>query len=84
MTTNTDIQAAIWWRRLCEVTDRLFVCGDLPMNPHGFRQMLDEWVKAGITHIVDLRGEANDSNRVADRATHIKYFWLGTHDSGDS
>ena len=84
MNTNTDIQAAIWWRRLCEVTDRLFVCGDLPMNPHGFRQMLDEWVKAGITHIVDLRGEANDSNRVADRAPHIKYFWLGTHDSGGS
>ena len=59
MNTNTDIQAAIWWRRLCEVTDRLFVCGDLPMNPHGVRQILEEWVQAGVTHIVGLRGAAN-------------------------
>lgn len=44
--------------------------------------MLDEWLKAGITHIVDLRGEADDTTNVARVAPHINYTWLGTHDAG--
>ena len=82
---TTEIQPANWWRRLCEVTDRLFVCGDLPhlqSDPDGFHRVLDEWVMAGITHIVDLRGEACDADDVARHAPHITYTWLGTHDSG--
>ena len=82
---TTDIQPASWWRRLCEVTDRLFVCGDvphLPSDPDGFHRVLGEWVDAGITHIVDLRGEACDADNVARFAPHIDYVWLGTHDAG--
>ncbi len=81
----TEIQPANWWRRLCEVTDHLFVCGDLPhlqSDPDGFHRVLDEWVTAGITHIVDLRGEACDADDVARHAPHIVYTWLGTHDLG--
>ena len=82
---TTDIQPASWWRHLCEVTDRLFVCGDLPhlpSDPDGFHRVLGEWVAAGITHIVDLRGEACDADNVARFAPHIDYVWLGTHDAG--
>jgi hypothetical protein len=63
----------------------MFVCGDLPflhLDPEGFRRVLAEWVDAGITHIVDLRGEANDTVDVARVAPHIEYVWLGTHDAG--
>ena len=82
---TTEIQPASWWRRLCEVTDRLFVCGDLPhlqSDPDGFHRVLDEWVMAGITHIVDLRGEACDADDVARHAPDIAYTWCGTHDAG--
>ena len=82
---TTEIQPASWWRRLCEVTDRLFVCGALPhlqSDPDGFHRGLDEWVMAGITHIVDLRGEACDADDVARHAPDIGYTWRGTHDAG--
>jgi|TARA_B100001105_G_scaffold198178_1_gene161955 hypothetical protein len=82
---TTEVQPAGWWRRLCEVTDRLFVCGDLPhlqSDPDGFHRVLGDWVMAGITHIVDLRGEANDTTDVARFAPQIDYTWLGTHDAG--
>ena len=71
-----------WWRRLCEVTDRLFLCGDLPHDQSGFSRMLQEWVDAGITHIVDLRGEWSDESRVAAEQPQITYAWMGTHDNG--
>jgi len=38
-TAQPEFQPALWWRYLSEVTDRLFVCGDLShhsMNPTGF------------------------------------------------
>lgn len=85
MNPTNEFNPGSWWRRLCEVTDRLFVCGDLPflhLDPEGFRRVLAEWVDAGITHIVDLRGEANDTVDVALVAPHIEYVWLGTHDAG--
>ena len=85
MNPTNEFNPGSWWRRLCEVTDRLFVCGDLPrlhVDPEGFRRVLAEWVDAGITHIVDLRGEANDTVDVALVAPHIEYVWLGTHDAG--
>ena len=82
MTKTTELRPASWWRRLCQVTDRLFICGDLPHDPDGFRRMLQEWVDAGITHIVDVRGEWSDESRVADKHPHISYAWLPTHDNG--
>ena len=79
---NAALQPASWWRRLCEVTDRLYVCGDLPQSGDGFAKMLTKWVDEGITHIVDVRGECSDEAWVAETAPHINYSWHGTHDAG--
>ena len=76
------IDPAAWWRRPCEVDDRLYVCGDLPSDSEGFRRVLGEWLEAGITHIVDVRSEWSDADRVADAAPDLTYTWLGTHDDG--
>ena len=73
---------AVWWRHLCEVDDRLYVCGDLPSDTDGFERVLGEWVAAGITHVVDVRSEWNDADRVGDAAPSLDYTWLGTHDEG--
>ena len=37
---------------------------------------------AGITDIVDARGEWSDERLVAEIAPHVRYHWLGTHDNG--
>jgi len=72
-----------WWRILCWIgTTRIAVCGDLPANAKNAREQLAEWVEAGITHIVDLRGECSDERFVAQHAPHITYLYLGTHDDG--
>ncbi len=85
--SGTDIPAevadpAAWWRRPCEVDDRLYVCGDLPSDPEGFQRVLGEWLDVGITHIVDVRSEWSDADRVAVAAPEVTYVWLGTHDDG--
>jgi protein tyrosine phosphatase (PTP) superfamily phosphohydrolase (DUF442 family) len=79
-----DLQPVEWWRRPCPVTDRIFVCGDLPQDPGGFAAHLDEWVRLGVTHIVDVREEWSDEPEVLERHPHIEYAHLGTHDSGGS
>ena len=76
------IDPAAWWRRPCEVDDRLYVCGDLPSDSEGFQRVLGEWLEAGITHIVDVRSEWSDADRVADAAPDLTSTWLGTHDDG--
>lgn len=84
MNTTTEYKPESWWRQLCEVTDRLFLCGDLPHEQGDFDRMLQGWVDAGITHIVDLRGEWSDESRVAAHQPEITYVWQGTHDNGGS
>ena len=79
---GSNSSPASWWRKLCEVTDQLFVCGDLPHDPTKFELMLTEWVNAGITHIVDVRGEWSDEKQVNKLQPHVTYSWLGTHDDG--
>ena len=71
-----------WWRRPCEVADRLYVSGDLPGGQAGFERILGVWRAVGITHVVDLRGEWNDADAVAAAAPEISYHHLGTHDDG--
>ena len=58
------------------------MCGDLPSDSEGFQRVLGEWLEAGITHIVDVRSEWSDADRVADAAPDLTYTWLGTHDDG--
>ena len=84
MNPTDEFNPASWWRRLCEVTDRLFLCGALPHDQNGFDRMLQEWVDAGITDIVDLREEWSDESRVATKQPEISYTWMGTHDNGDT
>lgn len=79
-----DLQPAEWWRRPCSVTDRIFLCGDLPQDPADFAAHLDEWVRLGVTHIVDVREEWSDEREVTERHPHVEYAHLGTHDSGGS
>tara|TARA_B100001105_G_scaffold219204_1_gene186036 strand:- start:663 stop:1223 length:561 start_codon:yes stop_codon:yes gene_type:complete len=66
------------------VTDRIFLCGDLPQDPADFAAHLDEWVRLGVTHIVDVREEWSDEREVTERHPHLEYVHLGTHDSGGS
>jgi len=78
-----DMTPVELWRHPCRVLDQLYVSGDLPIRSAEFDAQLDQWIDEGITHIVDLRGEHSDADRVADRHPHVTYVWLGTHDDGD-
>jgi dual specificity phosphatase 3 len=80
MTENLD--PVHWWRTLCWVTDRIIVTGDLPDHVAAAERCLDDWVAAGVTTIVDLRGEWSDETFVADRHPHLTYVWAPTHDNG--
>jgi len=71
-----------WHRELCEVTDWLYLCGDLPPNPDLAAAQLEIWRAAGITDIVDVREEWSDEELVAEIAPEIRYHHLGTHDNG--
>jgi hypothetical protein len=73
---------ASWHRTPCFVHDRLVVTGDLPTDENAARALLDEWVRLGVTHIVDVRGEWSDASFVARRAPHVAYVWAPTHDNG--
>jgi len=77
-----DMTPVELWRHPCRVLDQLYVSGDLPIRSAEFDAQLDQWIDEGITHIVDLRGEHSDADRVADRHPHVTYVWLGTHDDG--
>ena len=79
MNTNT---IATWHRRLSWLTPQLAVSGDLPWDRADAEAKLDEWREAGITHILDLRGECNDKDFVHDQAPELGYTWIGTHDNG--
>lgn len=78
-TESVDVER--WWRVLCEVKPRLYLCGDLPSGEE-FDAVLSGWVDAGVTDIVDVRDEWSDEDRVAVQAPSINYHWLGTHDDG--
>jgi hypothetical protein len=73
-----------WHRKVCPITEWLAISGDLPMDSEGAAATLDDWLAAGVTDIVDLRGEWSDEAFVAQRAPHIRYHYFGTHDNGGS
>lgn len=79
---NLPLRPTDWWRRLCMVTDRIAVCGDLPPDDAAAANQLRAWRDAGITAIVDVREEWSDEDRVAEFAPELRYVWLGTHDAG--
>lgn len=93
MRTNTDElppnrpsphEPADIWRTLCFVESWLAVSGDLAtdVSDEAALLQLQGWRDAGITHILDVRGEWNDRAFVQRHAPEIGYSWLGTHDRG--
>ena len=77
---SLEVDPIDWWHRICWVTPQLALCGDLGDDIASMKADLDEWVDAGITHIVDTRIEADDTKFVARLAPHISYHWLGVDD----
>lgn len=74
---------AAWWRVLSFPVENVALCGDLDTtsNDAAARQ-LREWTSAGITDIVDARGEWSDKSLVARLAPDVAYHWVGTDDFG--
>ena len=70
-----------WWRRLGWATEQVGLCGDLAYGSEGIAQ-LEGWVDEGVTHILDLRIEANDEQLVSTVAPQLTYFWHGADDAG--
>lgn len=65
------------------VTARLLVGGDLDVQDHAIASIqLLELLEAGVTHIVDCRLEADDTDRVAQLAPELDYRWAGIDDAG--
>ena len=71
-----------WHRSVCRVTDWLILSGDLPPERQAAIAKLDEWIAAGVTDVVDVRGEWSDERLVATLAPDVRYHYLGTHDDG--
>ena len=71
-----------WHRRLCPITPRIIISGDLSEDiPQALRQ-IDGWRRASITHVLDTRIEWSDQELVAQQAPAIVYGWIGADDAG--
>lgn len=70
-----------YWRTLCWVTERIALCGDLPVNKEAALAQLAYWEAEGITHEIDLRVEANDDEFVTANSG-ITYIHHGVDDNG--
>lgn len=65
------------------VTDRLLVGGDLDVHDRAVASnQLLELLEAGVTHVVDCRLEADDTDLVAELAPELDYRWFGIDDAG--
>ena len=78
------VEPQTWHRIICEVAQGILVSGDLHHDETIASRQLDGWQAAGVTRIVDCRGEWTDANRVAEHAPQITYTHVGTHDEGGS
>lgn len=75
-----------WWRRLCWAHPQIAVSGDLPDEAKAATAVAASWEAAGITHIIDLRDEADtdaERNRLARLLPEATYIPLGTDDDGE-
>lgn len=66
------------------VTDRIATGGGLADEPRRARCQIAELVRAGITHIADLRLEWSDADLVAQRAPGISYLHHPVDDAGQA
>jgi len=70
------------YRRLCPVTPQLFLSGELPPGWEEAHEALAVWVDAGVTDIVDVRIEGDDSSLVAYFHPELGYHHHATDDDG--
>ena len=82
LTTSDSIPYEQWHRRLSPVTSWLSVSGDLDPDRRLGATQLDGWDRAGVTDVLDVRGEWSDEERVAERVPSMRYWHLPTHDNG--
>ena len=59
----------------------LLVGGDLSLDDDEAVAQLEELRSAGVTHVVDVRVEADDSSFVAEHAPEVQYLHLATSNS---
>ncbi len=65
------------------VTPQLAIGADLDTeNVRRALGQLDELVRSGITHVVDVRIEWNDSQFLTEHAPQLRYFHHGVDDAG--
>lgn len=69
------------WRRLCWVTDRIAISGDLPTDRTAALAQLAYWEDNGVTHEIDVRFEANDEAFVHANSS-VTYANFGVDDDG--
>jgi dual specificity phosphatase 3 len=77
-----ETEGATWWRVPCVVTDHLVVSGDLHHDAVRAVAQLETWTDAGVTGIIDCRGEWSDKRMVHAAEPDIVYYEHGTHDAG--
>jgi protein-tyrosine phosphatase len=82
MTALSNPSILRWRWQIGEVTDGLFVGGDLPADDIAAAEHLADWLNAGVTHILDVREEWSDEAFVAALDPDVGYTHLGTHDNG--
>lgn len=72
-----------WWRRVCWVNSRLAVSGDLPEDSADALEHLSYWEAEGITDVLDLREEADDSDFI-EALSDIRPHRFGIDDDGSA
>ncbi len=71
-----------WWRTVCDVTPEFAASGDLPFSREAALEQLRQWEDAGITDVIDVRGEANDSDFIRQNSDTVTPHWHGVDDNG--
>ena len=67
------------------VTPQLAVGGDLSSFDDTLAsEQLEEIIRLGITHVIDVRLEWDDEAAFADRAPHVRYLHHGMDDAGQA
>lgn len=79
------MSAAVVHANASQVTSQLWIGGDLEVRqPTLAAIQLSELEARGITDIVDVRLEWNDEEWITATKPHIRYFWLGVDDTGQT
>ncbi len=77
-----ELQPQDWWRVPCQVTEHIYISGDLnTFRPEQGQTQLAEWVNLGVTDIIDVRDEWSDEGFVAEHAQGVRYHYFGTDDA---